>query len=109
MGFQTQVNETAGLGVPGDFADHNPRASVPAGPGGLSAGPSGCTIGNFAWLSPVYVDWDNAPAVLNSFGTGLPAGIIANEMQTTLTTVLAESTYVVKAGYPLTAYQAGSF
>ena len=109
MPFQTQVNETAGVGVPGDFSDHGPRTAVPAGPGGLKAGPAGVYIGRFAWLSPYFLDWDDAPAVLNSFGTGMPAGIVANEMQTTLTVFLDEYTYVVKAGYNITAYNNGSF
>ena len=51
-GFQKQVNLTPAPAVAGDFASTNPRASVPAGPGGLVAGLTGVIVGQFAWVDP---------------------------------------------------------
>jgi len=39
--FQRQVYPQPAAGVEGDFCDHNPRATVDAGPGGLVAGANG--------------------------------------------------------------------
>ena len=57
--FQTSVNTNNPIGVEGDFASTNPRASA-VNPGfdssgnmisGFIAGSNGVTIGQFAWIS----------------------------------------------------------
>jgi len=109
MPFQTQVTTTLAHGVAGDFADHNPRVSVLAGPGGIVAGASGVTVGRFAWLSPSRIDGDNAPAIANSFGLGAVAGFVGRSFNGLLTTFLAEASMAIPAGFGVTLYSAGSF
>lgn len=48
-GFQTSVAQNLAYGVAGDFGTTGPWTTVPAGPGELTAGPSGVTIARFAW------------------------------------------------------------
>lgn len=108
-GFQTQVNTQPAPALAGDFADHNPRVSVAAGPGGLVAGASGVTVGRFAWWSNSAQDGDTAPAVVNNFGFGAPAGFVARHQQALITTYLSDASMVIAAGYPLTLYSAGAF
>ena len=100
--FQQQVNTTFAPGVLGDFASLNPRWYYQAGPGGLVAGPAGLTVGNFAWVSPSYLDQDNAPVIANNFGTGSVAGFVHREQQALITNFLAASTLIVPAGYQVT-------
>ena len=107
--FQTQVNTQPTPAVAGDFADHNPRASVLAGPGGLVAGASGVTVGLFAWLSPSTLDGDNAPAIVNNTGEGLPSGFVHREQQALITTFLADASQVIPAGFQMTLMATGGY
>jgi hypothetical protein len=115
MPFPNQVNVQPAPAVAGDFASTNPRATVDAGPGGLVAGPSGVTVGRFAWLSYTSADTDNAPAQVNNFATasvlapGAPAGIVHREQQALITTFLSEAGMVIPAGFPVTVFNAGDF
>lgn len=109
MPFQTSVNTALAHAVAGDFADHNPRTSVMAGPGGIVAGASGVTVGRFAWLSPSRIDGDNAPMVANSFGSGPVAGIVGRSFNGLLTTFLAEASMTIPQGFPVTPYNGGGF
>lgn len=99
QGFQTQVSVQPVPGIPGDFCSSNPRSSVVAGPGGLVAGPSGATIGLFAWLSYSTTDGDNAPAAVNNFGSGIPAGFVHRGQQALNTTYLTEAGNTIPAGF----------
>ena len=108
-GRQTSVSVQPAIGVAGDFADTNPRATVNAGAGGLVAGPNGATIGRFAWATYQYADNDNAPALVNSFGQGQVTGFVAREQQGLITTYLADSSMVVAPGFQTTLWSAGSF
>lgn len=108
-GFQTQVNYNPAPGVEGDFASRNPRATVLAGPGGLVCGPDGVIVGRFAWLSEQFEDADGAPAVVNNFGSGAPAGFVHREQQGLIEKYLEEYSLSVPAGFPITLYSAGDF
>ena len=80
MDFQNQVNTVPAPAVEGDFADHNPRASVIAGPGGLVAGSNGVVIGRFAWMTTP-IDIDGTPTVVNNTGSGAPDGFVHRAQQ----------------------------
>lgn len=108
-GFQTQVTYNPAPAVEGDFASTNPRSTVLAGAGALVCGALGAIVGRFAWLSSAQVDSDNAPAVVNTFGTGPVAGIIHREQQGLIEVYLQESTMLVPAGFPITVFDAGDF
>lgn len=95
MPFQSQVNTVPAPGIAGMFASTNPRKTVLAGAGGLVAGALGVYAGRFAWLSYEGVDSNQAPAVVNNFGAGLPAGIAAVDQQGMITDYLAESSMIV--------------
>src|ERR1700748_3407714 len=88
MPFQGQVLVQPAIGVEGDFCSTNPRWSVLAGAGALVCGPQGVTIGRFGWLSNQFQDPDNAPAVLNSFGSGPVGGFVGRHQPGTNTNYL---------------------
>lgn len=100
-GFQAQVNQLPAPGVEGDFATLNPFYEYPAGPGGLVAGVQGATVGRFCWLDPTYLGPDNAPQLVNNFGSGIPIGVLGRRQQGVITVFLAEATLVVPAGLPI--------
>ena len=104
MGFQTAVNNSNPIGVEGDFASANPRASAHAGEGGLVAGPEGVTVGRFAWI-------DADGVTVHNYGDGAtaPDGYIHREQQGLITTYLAESSNVIPGGFPITLLTAGDF
>jgi hypothetical protein len=107
--FQRQVYPTPAPGVEGDFCDHNPRATVDAGPGGLVAGTQGVAIGRFAWLEYSLLDPNNAPRIANCYGVGLPAGFVHREQQATLANWLGGASMWIPPGYGVTLHQAGGF
>lgn len=104
-GFQQTVNLTPAPAVVGDFASSNPRASVLAGPGGLVAGSSGVTVGNFAWVDDV------DGTTVRSYGTftGAPTGFVHRENNALITTYLGESSLVIPSGFPVTLFNQGDF
>jgi hypothetical protein len=107
--FQTQVNVNQATAVEGDFAGHNIRANVLAGPGALVAAPEGVWIGRFAWLDWTRVDQDNAPAIVKSVGAGPVAGFIHREQQGLIVDWLAGAGMKVNGGFPITVHQEGDF
>lgn len=110
--FQTQVYYQPAPGVEGDFADHNPRSSVDAGPGGLVAGANGLIIGRFAWLDYSQVDPNGAPAIAQSFATPgfvAPAGFVHREQQGALINWLGGASMWIAPGMPVTLHQSGGF
>jgi len=110
MPFQTQVNGSMAMGVPGDFASLNPRAMLLAGPGAIAAGALGVTIGGFAWLSSSQLDADNAPAIANSFGAGPVSGFVARPGNVVaITTYLGDSSMVINPGFSVNLHSAGDF
>lgn len=104
-GFQQTVNVQPAPAVAGDFASANPRASVLAGPGALVAGPSGVTVGRFAW-----VDAANQTLVSNYGPYGqAPTGFVHREQQALITQYLAETSNLVPSGFGITLMSAGDY
>jgi hypothetical protein len=108
-GYQTSVDTVPAPGVEGDFCDSNPRAAHDAGPGGLVAGPFGVVVGRFAWTSYAGIDPDNAPTVVNNFGSGVPDGFVHREQQALITQYLADATMLVPTGFAVTLFTRGGF
>lgn len=106
-GFQTVVNTVQAPAVIGDFCDVNPRVFTDAGPGGLVTGLLGITVGRFAWLDYALTDADNAPAIINNFGGGVPDGLVHREQQGLLTQYLQEASMFVPAGFEITLMEKG--
>lgn len=112
MGFQKQVNTTQAPGLPGDFASANPRSTVLAGEGALVAGngvlagvlQQGVVVGRFGWLSYERADNDLAPAVVDTFGTGLPAGLVHRSQEGLITIWLDTATQILPKGYQVTLF-----
>ena len=108
-GFQTSVGVQPAPAVAGDFCDTNPRATVDAGPGGLVAGTAGVVVGRFAWWNAAQVDGNNAPAIVNSFGSGPVTGFVGRNQQALITTYLADSSMTIAPGFQMFLYSAGGF
>ncbi len=113
-GIQTQVNVSQAPGVPGDWASGNPRSFYTAGPGGLVAGPSGLTVGLFAWANWAgLADPDSAPIIasnsysgfpIGAFGFGgaggaAPTGFVHREQQGLNTTYLLDASMNIPGGF----------
>jgi hypothetical protein len=109
LGIQSQVNTRQAPAVVGDFTDANPRYSTLAGEGGVVAGPSGLTIGLFAWLNSEWLDSDGAPAAANNFGGGPVAGFVGRNQQGLITTYLSDAGMNIPAGFEVTIFSAGGF
>lgn len=107
MPFQTSVNVQPGIAVAGDFASGSSRSFVLAGAGGLVAGTQGVTVGRFAWLSYAGADYDGAPAAVNNYGTGAPAGLIHREQQALITGYLSDSSMLIPAGFETSVMNGG--
>lgn len=107
--FQGQVYPQQAPAVVGDFCSKNPRASVLAGPGGLIAGPSGISVGLFAWLDSTYIDANGGALRANNYGSGPVGGFVHREQQGLITTYLAAYGMLVPAGMPVTLMSAGDF
>lgn len=108
-GIQTTVNTRQTPGVVGQHASNNPRASYVAGPGGLVAGSAGVTVGNFAWVSFQSIDFDNAPAIVNSFGAGPVSGFVLNNQQALISNYLADSSLLIPTGFGVTLMITGDY
>jgi hypothetical protein len=103
--FQTRVNLYNPLGVEGDFASANPRATALTPDGGaFVAGPGGVTVGKFAWVAP-------DGRTVNSFGESgvAPSGFIHRDQQGLLTQYLQAAGMLIPPGFPVTLMVAGDF
>jgi hypothetical protein len=108
-GFQTQVYQQPVMAIAGDFASANPYFTYDAGPGGLVAGgPTGVTIGRFAWVYPPD-DPDGTGKVVQSFGAGPVAGFVHREQQGLITDYLAFAGSLVKPGFQMSLMTGGDF
>jgi len=110
--FQTSVNLYNPMGVEGDFASANPRATALT-PGfdsngnqisGFVAGPNGVTVGQFAW-----VEADGQ--TVNNFATGSvkPTGFVHRDQQGLLTNYLQAAGTLIPPGFPVTLMVEGDF
>lgn len=110
--FQTQVGTIQAPGVEGDFASANPRATVLAGESALVSGRGvidgvvvqGCVVGRFGWVSYETIDNDEAPGTVNTFGSGIPAGLVYRNMQAWITAWLGEATMVYNTGQQMALF-----
>lgn len=101
MSFQTKVNLQQNPGVEGGFASANPRASAVAGVGAFVAGPNGCNVARFAWVTS---------GQASNTGTGVPTGFCGRDtLPAAITQYLAQSGVTIAPGYPVTLYSAGDF
>ena len=107
--FPSQVNSIQAPGIAGDFASANPRKTILAGEGALVAGTGvingvavpGAVVGRFCWLSYQSVDNDNAPGTLNTFGVGLPAGLVSRKQVGMITQSLATAVQYLLSGFQI--------
>lgn len=110
--FPNQVNTIQAPAVAGDFASANPRASVLAGEGALISGlgvingvvVQGAVVGRFCWSTYQQIDNDLAPAVLNTFGAGAPAGLVARRQVGLITQYLGTSVQYLQTGFQIMAF-----
>jgi hypothetical protein len=103
--FQTRVNLYNPLGVEGDFASANPRATALTPNGGaLIAGPSGVTIGKFAWIG------SDGRTVSNQGSSSVqPDGFVHRDQQGLLTEYLQAAGSIIPPGFPVTLMVRGDF
>lgn len=104
MPFQTRVNRYLPLGVEGDFASANPRASVLTSEGGLIAGPAGVTVGRFAWVMA-----DGKTVTNFAQGARKPDGFVRRSIDALITQYLGEFSNLIPGGFPVTLFDAGDF
>lgn len=110
--FQTQVGSIQAPAVAGDWASANPRASVLAGEGALISGRGvingvsveGAVVGRFGWTSYESVDNDEAPGTVNTYGSGLPAGLVHRNQQALITQWLGSATMVYNRGQQIALF-----
>jgi hypothetical protein len=107
MPFPNHVNQTQAPGVAGDFASTNPRHSALSVEGGFIAGVGGVLVGAFAWVFP---DSNGLLRILQSAGSGAPAGFIHRSENALITTYLAEYGSVIPQGFGVgDLFDAGDF
>jgi hypothetical protein len=107
MPFPNHVNQTQAPGVAGDFASTNPRNSALSAEGGFIAGVGGVLVGAFAWAFP---DSNGLLRVLQSAGSGAPAGFVHRSENALITTYLAEYGLVIPQGFGVgDLFAAGDF
>jgi hypothetical protein len=100
--FQATINNQPAPAKAGDFASANPRATMLAGPGTITAAAAGVTIGNFVWV-------DKSTGVASNNGIGVPDGFVVNKLQAAITVWLAGNSLIVPGGMPLTVFKQGDF
>ena len=108
-GYQTQVYNQPAIGVAGDLANANPRASYDAGPGGLIADTTGITVGNFAWVIPPTDPNGTNQIATQTRGYGNVAGICENATQALNTTFLSDAGLIIPQGLPVALFTQGDF
>jgi hypothetical protein len=121
-GVQSQVYVSQAPGIAGDWASGNPRTFYTGGPGGLVTGPSGLTVGLFAWANwGGLADPDSAPIIaanyyggipMGAFGFGgaggaAPTGFVHREQQGLNTTFLLDASQTIPQGFPVALATSG--
>src|SRR5690349_16047742 len=102
-GFQSFVNTYLPFGQKGARASMNPRAFVLGGEGDYRADATDAvTVGNFAWLMP----GGTAHGVKTA---GAIIGFVANELESLITTWLAQDVMTIPSGLIVPAYTHGDF
>src|SRR5665213_2583671 len=101
-----QIQTYQAIGVPGDFASANPRASVLAGGAALIAGSPGVNVGVFAWVDATGQTVTNFPGVGS---LAAPDGFVHREQQGLIVNWLTYSGLTIQPGYMVVLHQAGDF
>lgn len=111
-GFQQQVNQQPAPAVEGDFASANPRSSMLALAGQLTAGgatvsgqaQAGVLIGRFARAR-------NSDGVVFNGDPGVPSrlGFVQRDQISIITPWLGESSLIVPPGVAITLFRSGDF
>lgn len=110
--FPSQVNSVQAPAVAGDFASANPRKTILAGEGALISGlgvingvvVQGAVVGRFCWATYQTVDNDNAPGTLNTFGNGLPQGLISRKQVGLITQYLGTAVQYYQSGFQISGW-----
>lgn len=110
--FPSQVNSVQAPGNAGDFASANVKTSVLAGEGGLIAGTGvisgvsvpGIVVGRFGWTTYQTIDNDNAPATVNTFGSGVPQGLVGRRQVGLITAYLGTAVQYLLSGFQTMLY-----
>jgi hypothetical protein len=102
-GFQQYVNNELPVGVAGDFAGANIRASVPSPPGGFVAAPAGVLVGAFAWGNPA------TGIASNYYQTNSGLGFVHRENNALITNFLGFATMTIVPGNMVTLMEQGDF
>ena len=102
-GVQTFVNNELPIGVAGDFAGANIRASVNAPPFGFVAPGAGCTVGVFGWGDPA------TGLAGNYYKPNSALGFVHRENQALITSFLGISTVLIPAGLRVTLMNQGDY
>lgn len=101
-GFQTRVNTYPAPAIEGDWASANPETTaINPIEATLISGPSGLTVGRFAWV--------DASGVATNAGTGTPAGFVRRGFNALITAFLGETSNVIVAGQPVNLFNNGDF
>jgi len=103
-GFQNSMQYAPAPGIEGDWASANPHASMLASPGALISGPSGVTIGRFAWAGPTGIVQNNGASAMNGAGR---LGFVHKTQPALITTWLAGSTMVLQPGISMVLFNRG--
>lgn len=106
--FQTSTSNQQAIGVAGDFASSNPRATNVATQNynspGFRAGLNGLTIGLFCWLDT------STYTFANNFGAGAPSGFVHRAAEALITVYLNAYGMTIPAGFPAgNIFDAGDF
>lgn len=110
--FPNQVQSVQAPGVAGDFASANPRKTILAGEGALVSGlgvingvtVQGAVVGRFCWTTYQTVDNDNAPGTLNTFGVGLPQGLVSRKQVGLITAYLGTAVQYLQTGFQISGW-----
>lgn len=112
--FPSQVNAIQAPAVEGDFASANPKSTVLAGEQALVSGNgviggvivNGIVVGRFGWVTYQTIDNDGAPATLNTFGAGVPAGLVHRLQVGLITQYLATASMILLKGQQAVLFNA---
>lgn len=104
MPFQGSVNRELAPAVEGDFAGANPRRSMLAGPGALTVGTAGLTLGQFARAR-------NDNGVVSNASPGAPyrLGFAQRDQPVLITAWLGGSSMTMPTGLECTLHDGGDF
>jgi hypothetical protein len=103
IGFQTFVNNELPVGVAGDFASVNPRASVLGNAFGYVAPAAGTVVGAMAWGNPA------TGLAGNYFVANAAIGFVHREGQGLITPFLGFASMTISQGLRVTLFAEGDF